>query len=210
MKYLVHLKPPQEIVDRIDQIRLFNQESVRKISTNVDHLTLMTLYSKARGTDNEEEIVNELEHIVQEPFFISGFLKPTQKNIHYQRNKRLILTLDSEERWKLKNLHQQIIKKLKKYINWKEVSKLAPQFHDTPREEVYREFGSPYYAEFFNSHITVGEVTDGKSLSSKEVEPIMIANPFWHVGEMWLHKKRAGGWESVRRFILSATKSRNF
>lgn len=209
MKYLVHIKPPKKIVDRIDQIRFFNQGSVKRVSINVDHLTLMTLYSKERGTDNEEGIIRELERIVQEPFFISGFLVPTQKNVPYQKNPRLILTLNSNDKWRLRGLHKQIIKNLKKFINWKEVSKLHPQYQDTEREEVYKEFGSPFYADFYTPHLTIGEVTDGKALSSKKLKPIMISDPFWYVNEMWLYKKKASGWESVKRFILSATRGRN-
>lgn len=191
MKYLAYLKIPKQLEERVGFYRELITPHITKIPSEGLHSTLMVGQFEA---DKEDEMINVLEGIVKSTFTASLVGK-----VEDFGGGTLVAPLMKTDY--LRKLHYQIIRRLGEFINRDEIFPLPAEFSDDEgRLSVYKRYGSPYFAQFYNPHITICHV-DREKLS---VLPQMqtLKDYSWQVEKFYLSKKTGDGWEEVREFPL--------
>ena len=102
----------------------------------------------------------------------------------------------------LQQLHKEVINISRQFIYWKETPSLSgfPVPQDVERKAAYQRYGSPYFGQFYNPHLSLGEVKPG--LEELLWKPSFLGYE-WLVKEFYLLKKD-GTWKEVRRFTLES------
>ncbi|MDO8656714.1 MAG: 2'-5' RNA ligase family protein [Nanoarchaeota archaeon] len=152
MKYLIYFEPPPKISGPIEKYREVNSSFF--VSKGNLHGTLMA----ARFLpEKEKEIIGALESIIFTPFDISV----GTTTLFDKREGRKSLVVQIEPSVALHSLHLQIIEKSREYMSRKDMPLLEEwgEFSsDLKRRAVYERYGSPFFAEFYSPHISLGEV----------------------------------------------------
>lgn len=186
MKYLVHTCPPKEIVKKIEDYRAKFDSAQIKNPSNAYHTTLMV----ARfDTANEDAIITDLESICQPPFKVSA------SNLEFFDENTLVLRLQSPE---LKQLHMRVIESLKRYIDWTNTKLYTGE---AEREKVCKEYGSQFYAQFYNPHITIAEA-NSDAFKKEQHNYSFFAGDVFDAEKFYLSKKDKK-WEIVQEFKLA-------
>jgi 2'-5' RNA ligase len=189
MKYLVYIRPSQELIKKLTDFRSQFRESLIEQPTNSSHVTIMTSRFKEQEQDN---IQYELQQINYSPFdlTISGF--------DYFNEDKFVLRIDSK---KLKELHEETIESLRKYIDRSNLTRIHPNFKtDDDRISVYKKYGSPYYGQFFNPHLTAGKMKSDRIEDYKKSLEGLIGYK-WKAKEFLLSRKEEG-WKLVETYPL--------
>lgn len=187
MKYLVHLRPSREFSDLVQSYRVMFSSHITKISKNVLHTTLMTIYM---NLNDEEKVIHTLEGLTLSKFNVE------MENLDLFDENSLVARLRKNH--DLTGVHIKVIDALKKYINREE----NPEFHgDKNRRATYEEYGSPYYAEFYNPHLTIAHVNP-EIFGYISFNPDYFKGKGWLVSEFYLSKKESDGWKTVRKLSL--------
>lgn len=189
MKYLVHIRPDYQFTYAIDLWRRCVQEYVTKTSSNVPHCTLMT----GRFKESDEAIiVQQLKSIQRKSF--AGVIREFDV-FEEDAKSTLVAKVSSPE---VHVLHQDIIEQLHLYIDWSE----TPQqdVGDEKRKAAYEKYSSPFYAEFFNPHISIAEIKN--DADKKKIIAALPKTVYgWFVSGFYLSKKK-NDWVIVEKFEL--------
>ena len=185
MKYLVHAKPPKEISDCIAMYRAEFATYVTKISKNDSHTTLMAIQVMP---SNEKKVVTALDELDWNEF------ETESENLDLFDETSLVIRLKKTN--DLMGFHRMIIEALKGYIHWDE----TPKFDgDESKRKTYEVYGSPFYADFYNPHITVAHVNP-EILRDKNFDRNYFKGRGWRVFEFYLSRREADSWKTVRKF----------
>lgn len=188
MKYLVHLRPPQPIIESVEAYRKKIQPSIASVSDNILHCTLML----ARFHEGDEKtLIRTLDTVSGSPLSleIGGF----------DLFERDSLVARIQPRKALAQVHLQVIEKLRGYIQWDEIGELLPEFeHDSERRRVYETYGSPFYAQFYQPHISLAHVKPDFSIPISS----FLTGQTFEVSEFYLSKKKEGSWQTLHSFHL--------
>lgn len=186
MKYLVHLRPPQPIIEYVETYRRSIQPNIASVSSNALHCTLMS----ARFHESDEPVlVQALETVLTSPFSLEmGGLDRFEKD-------SLVTRIQPHDL--LMRLHLDVIEKLRPFIKWDEMRKLPSEFQgDAERERIYQTYGSPFYAQFYQPHISLCHVKSDFTLPASSP----LTRQTFQASELWLSKKKEENWETVRCF----------
>jgi len=194
MKYLVHLRPPIAFSNRVDVFRERIIGYITGIPGQILHCTLMAPYAKK---EDEEEILWGLDNIRGEPFDIeTGRMELFDKSS---------LVIRMKEHPGLIDLHQKVIDSLNGFVDHDETPGLDRAYaDDEQRVAVYNQYGSPYYGEFFNPHMTIAAVNP-LIIRPGLFDEGLFAGRRWIVDSFYISRKEGGGWKTVRRFLLDPT-----
>lgn len=191
MKYLVYLKTPKKLQEKVEFYREPIAEQIKKVSSTGIHCTLMV---SQFDQDKEEKMVDVLEGIVKSTFTASlvGSVED------FGRGTLVAPLFETDP---LRRLHYQVIRRLKPFIDREKVFPLSKQFsYDKDRISAYKRYGSPFFAQFYNPHLTICQVDREKLVSVPQTR--LFQNYSWEVGKFYLSKKTEEGWEEVREFLL--------
>ena len=193
MKYLIHLKPNDELSEKISEYRGQIKEFVTKIPENALHCTIMRVYS---NKENQEGIINKLSGIHQEEFkVLAGELDLFDESS---------LAIKLRKSRELSSLHQKVIKAMETFIDWDETPEIIPAYRrNKKRAKIYASYGSPYYSIFYNPHIAIAHVRQ-EIIESPDFDKKFFSRSEWHIEEFYLSKKEGEIWKSIRRFPLRA------
>ncbi len=221
MKYLVYLRPPETLSHLLHSFRERIQDYLLDTPGSGDHCTLMTNRFQER---DEEPLVRSLVGIAQAqaPFSLTleklAFFEETnRKTRETPETKKTQKTLVVLPRYSeaLQQLHQEVIDISRHFIYWEATSSFrslpplppSEQSELVARRETHNRYGSPYFGQFYNPHLSIGEVKpelDGSKLEALVGVPRKL--PFlgyeWQVQEFYLARKDGGKWREVRRFEL--------
>ena len=171
MKYVVYIRSPQELRDRIRLFRTQISAYRTKIPSLEPHCTLMSVRCKE---SDEAAILESLESIAQDPFEITveGSLELFDPNC---------LTIRIKPSHRLSQLHQTVIDRLKDFILWEETPPLQePWASDSKRNKAYHTYGSPFFGkDFYTPHITIAEVDPEIMSRPKLLDKSMFADYAW-------------------------------
>ena len=188
MKYVFHLIPPQELCSALDS---FNKRLGAVIikPTKLYHCTLMT----ARlAPSSESAVAKTLETIAFPPFKIkTGSLEMFGD---FGEN---TLALRLEPNAALAKLHYQIINAIAPHIVWEETPKLSPEFEgDAVRKQVYTKYGSQFYAQFYNPHISLG-IVQAEALAG--IDKAVLSGKTAMIEQFYFSRKQKD-WKMLRQF----------
>lgn len=192
LKYLVYLRPPQELSDELGLYRVGIKEHITHIPSAGDHCTLMTGRFDEK---DEKKIIDDLQDIVTQPFLVS------LENLEMFGNNPLVARLKTSVA--LMQLHLAVIENLCHYLNWPAILPLDKNDStlNTPeRKKVYERYGAPVFGQFYNPHITIADINP--TLQQEEIPKATFLNYSWHVKDWYLLKKENGIWKMLRRFRL--------
>ena len=185
MKYLVHLCPPSEVADKVLSYRERISNYITAVSKNVLHCTLMTFPADPK---HEGDIISALEGLQPRSFPVGI------KSLDLFDENSVVLRLQSEG---LYSLHQKVIDALRGFVDRSQTS-LPPGYETDPeRVSIYNEYGSPYYAQFYNPHISVAQVLP----PIPELDQNFFKDVDWKVTELYLSRKEKE-WKIVKTFPL--------
>lgn len=193
MKYLIHLRPSEDLKDKLLSYREDIKEDVTSVSSNVLHTTLMRVYSS-----QEKELVSRLERFSYDAFEACASGLETISD--YDSN---ILVLTLEKKPSIELLHWRVIESLRDLIDHEEATKTSKAYQamlemdDVGRMYVYKDYGSPFYAEFYNPHITIARVKQGF-----EFDKELFKEETWEVDSYYLSRKKDDVWEDLEEFRL--------
>jgi 2'-5' RNA ligase len=187
MKYLVHLRPSNEFSGLVHEYRYEFAGCLTKVSKNVLHTTLMTVYLNPA---DEEKVIRILEGLTWEAFDAEA------ENLDMFDESSLAIRI--KRTYDLMALHNQVIESLRKCINWAETPRFSA---DDNRKAIYERFGSPYYAEFYNPHLTIAQVNPA-ILSDSSFDPAYFRGKGWKVSEFYLSRREPDRWETIRKFAV--------
>jgi len=188
MKYLVHLRPPENLTQSIVSYRSQFSQYVQEVSKNVLHLTVMVL--RINPAD-EEKAISSLEAITTDELKI----EPDELDL-FDENTLVVKVKRTPE---LMTFHHNVIESLSPYINWDE----TPTFNgDESRRHLYQRYASAYVAQFYQPHISIAQVNPN-ILNDKEFNPHFFKDRDFNVQEFYLSRREADGWKTVRSFPLS-------
>ncbi len=189
MKYLVHIRPPKEVSDLIFRYRKSLAGYLKRVSRSGPHITLMTIYASIK---REKEIVKSLEELSWQEFYVKTddlelFKVGDENSLFLRLKKNPVLT----------GLHLKVIEALKGYIKWGE----TPDFtEEESRSKVYSTYGSPYYAEFYNPHISIGLVRP-EIINDSRFDASHFRSNRWTIAEFYLSSNKSHEWETVGKFF---------
>ncbi len=217
MKYLVYLRPPETLSHLLHSFRESIQDYLLEGPGVGDHCPLMVNRFQEK---DEDPLIRSLAGIAQaqEPFSLTleklALFKETDKKTKEIKRTLVVLPHPSDI---LQQLHQEVIDISRHFIYWKEM----PSFRQFPflqhperkeviaRKEAHQRYGSPYFGQFYNPHLSIGEVKP--ELDGSKLEALVGGSrklPFlgyeWRVQEFYLVKKNGGEWKEVRRFELES------
>ena len=190
MKYLAHLKLPQQCNELLDVYRAEIAPYITELPGSGSHITL---FSGRFDLEHESNLISELKHIKSSSFSLS--LEDTFDI--YDRNR---LVLKVRPSIPLHLLHLDIIEHMQSYLNWTEIPAIPPLYaSDTQRRKVYEQYGSPYVERFYSPHLSLCSITP--TCRTLPV-PERLARYSWSVDSFFLYRKNTR-WEEVERFELS-------
>lgn len=191
MKYLVHLRLPEEFVKLAEAYVREIDGLVQNHPSNDHHCTLMTL---RMDPSNERKALGLLEKIIIEPFNarVSSF------DI-FDDNSLVLRLTDSPG---LNLLHLQVIRALGNLVDWNGTAPLNNKYKgDENKKIVHAKYGSPYCAQFYNPHITICELKNGNIEVVPQTETSKKLRYYdWPVKEFWLSKKGETTWTTIKKF----------
>lgn len=185
MRYLVHLRPPAEFQQAIEEFQRRLGGFIKKTPGAGLHCTLMSNYFLP---EHEGRILDSLAALRFSPFSAAtGQLALFDDDC-------LVVRLKNAP--PLQGLHEAVITALADLLDWAEV---VPYAGPAPRRRVFERFGSPYAAEYYNPHITVGKVDPTVLKDPAVFHEDLFAGRTLRFAEMYVSKK-AETWREAGRF----------
>ena len=105
----------------------------------------------------------------------------------------------------LDNLHKDTVERLRRFVDFRK----TPHYEGKSmrRKRAFQEFGSPFYDDLYNPHITIGEISDPEYLREPVENGLLDSSVFnglvWQVHAFHL-LKRDKSWEKVEVFPFKA------
>ncbi|MBI2125193.1 2'-5' RNA ligase family protein [Candidatus Woesearchaeota archaeon] len=184
MKYLVHLCPPTDFSERVLAYRDRIKDYIASVSKNALHCTLMTFPG---AEDREADIVSALEDNIQTPFQVSI------QSLDLFDESSLVLKLQKSP--EISQLHQNVIAALRGFVDRSQTFLPPGDENDPERVKLFATYGSPFYAQFYNPHLSIAQVR----AIPPDLDLGFFQNLDWKVTEMYLSKKEKE-WKTVKVF----------
>ncbi len=185
MKYLVHLRPPADFRRDIEGFQRRLGGFLKNTPGPGLHCTLMSAYFRP---EHEARILDSLAALRFSPFSAAtGQLALFDDDCLVVRLKPTL---------PLQRLHEAVITALADLLNWAEI---VPYAGPPSRRRVFERFGSPYAAEYYNPHITVGKVDSAVLKDPAVFHEDLFAGRTLDFAETYVSKK-ADAWREVGRF----------
>ena len=189
MKYVVHLKPAEKFCEKLNKYREIINEHIIKMPSLEIHCTLMTIHA---NPENEKQILKKLGNVALQPFYSSA------RKLDMFDSDCLVIRLSKNS--KFADLHNSVITSLSEFINWKETPELDSEYKKNPdKAKVYRLYGSPHYAQFYNPHITIAKI-DPSVFGGRELKKYFFMGDEFLIDNFALSKKENNKWNIVKRF----------
>jgi hypothetical protein len=198
MKYVALLRPLDDFKDYTRNISRRYGKYIAKYPALDHHCTLMAVRAQE---STEEQLVKDLETVTQEQF-------PAELTGELDLFDGMALVARVKKSPWLRNLHKQVIDRMKNYVDWAETGRLPDQYAANPeRARIFRTYGSAYCAELYNPHVSIAELKpeilkDEHLIQNKKLVMNSILSYGWQAMEFELVKKQDGDWRLVRRFQL--------
>lgn len=189
MKYLVYFAPSEDFLIARDSLREIIRKDIISIPSSMPHCTVMCLYVQE---EREAEVIQALEDVVVKPFSVNV----EELAVFDADNTKYLVARLSRPR-ELYRLHIDVIQRLSRFFNDRELPKLSGDFSDVQRF-VHNRFGSPFYAQFYNPHVTVAEVKCKPDIDR-------LVGLEWSVSDFCLAKRLPGGWQKLRNYAAART-----
>ncbi len=185
MRYLVHLRPPEDFRRDIQEFQRRLGGILKKTPGAGLHCTLMSNYF---SPEHEGRILDSLAALRFSPFSAA-----TGQRALFDDD---CLVVRIKPAPPLQALHEAVITALADLLNWTEIT---PYAVPAARRRVFERFGSPYAAEYYNPHITVGQVDPAVLKDPAVFHEDLFAGRTLDFAETYVSKK-AETWREVGRF----------
>ncbi len=191
MKYLMHIRPPEELGKRLVSLRLAIKPYIMHMYRNVPHCTLFITYT---DPSDESKLISSLEKVSCPPVSMG------LGELDLFDGDNLVVRVEKND--ELQKLHYRVIAAGMEHFD-KEQRPPSPAKYedDMERKIAHVTFGSPYFGKFYRPHITVSEVEPRSFKTILEKHKEMLKGFSWEATEFWLSRK-AEEWEIIKRFSM--------
>jgi 2'-5' RNA ligase len=136
----------------VEKAIMATRETIKNSIVNVSNVPIHgTLMATRINSYNEGHFLDQLS------LFRCDKFKVSLEDVALFDNDKLVVKV--QKSLSLDRLHRKVLDAVKELIHKKEIKPLSEKYAGDPaRVQVYKEFGSPYYAEFYNPHFTIAQV----------------------------------------------------
>lgn len=204
MKYCIYVRPSEEFLGVVDEVRARIKPYTISYSTNEPHITLMAIYSDDK---NLPELLNCVKRIARD----ESPLQMKFGSFLFREERRGVLRLTAEVDLspELQNLHQKVIGCLSELIDWESTPgpEKRPAYHFSRRHaQMLEKWGAPYYGELYDPHCTFAVVEP--TLTFPVLDELVDDKSFnglqWVADDLIVKQKGEDGiWLPVEEFSLA-------
>ena len=191
MKYLVHVRPPHELVEKMDS--LLDITPVVERYLRLPHCTIMRLHSHSK---NERRIIDEVRALAAGTDEFPLFTDELDLYSGSDGVSRTILNLKLQRSDALYGFHQLCITALVKYIDWSEA---RSALRVVPDNDTWRRYGDSFYGEAFAPHITLAKI-DPAAFAALDAH--QLAGFAWRVKTIYISRRDQRGWTTIAELPL--------
>lgn len=191
MKYLVHVRPPHELVEKMDSL-LAGLPLVERY-LRLPHCTVMRVRSSMR---NERRILDDVRLLAQQTPVFPLFADEIDLYSEGDAASRTIMCLKLQRSEALYEFHLACLAALVKYIDWDETRNAL---RVVPDNETWRKYGDSFYGEAFAPHITLAKIVPS---TMDSLDKRQFAGFAWRVGTIYVSRRDPRGWTTIGEFAL--------